>query len=416
MSNCYDAKDLCPSVNKEDRFLSFLPLSHVYERMAGYYLPSFIGAQIAFAESIEKVSQNFTEATPSIMTCVPRLLEKLEAKIKGNALAKGGLAAKIFLWSLNIGEQCRKTKEENKPIGFILSLEHRLAEKLVFSKIKAKLGGKLKLLVSGGGALPQHVGEFFGNIGIRCQQGFGLTETSPFVTVNEFERQIHGTSGRVAPRQQVAIQDIESKELITIQTYHNFKPDFESAEGEILCKGPNIMLGYYNNPSETALVMDAEGWFHTGDIGKFEKGYLKITDRYKNMLKTSLGKNIYPTPIENTYLQSDKIEQIFIIGDKKEFVTAIVIPKEEHLKDFFGLSKQFFEDETDIILDEKIKNWIQEDIKKLSQSLSNYARIRDFIVKRKAFTVDTGELTVTLKQKRKVIEERYKIWIEKMYE
>ena len=416
MSNCYDAKDLCPSVNKEDRFLSFLPLSHVYERMAGYYLPSFIGAQIAFAESIEKVSQNFTEATPSIMTCVPRLLEKLEAKIKGNALAKGGLAAKIFLWSLNIGEQCRKTKEENKPIGFILSLEHRLAEKLVFSKIKAKLGGKLKLLVSGGGALPQHVGEFFGNIGIRCQQGFGLTETSPFVTVNEFERQIHGTSGRVAPRQQVAIQDIESKELITIQTYHNFKPDFESAEGEILCKGPNIMLGYYNNPSETALVMDAEGWFHTGDIGKFEKGYLKITDRYKNMLKTSLGKNIYPTPIENTYLQSDKIEQIFISGDKKEFVTAIVIPKEEHLKDFFGLSKQFFEDETDIILDEKIKNWIQEDIKKLSQSLSNYARIRDFIVKRKAFTVDTGELTVTLKQKRKVIEERYKIWIEKMYE
>jgi long-chain acyl-CoA synthetase len=416
MSNCYDAKDLCPSVNKEDRFLSFLPLSHVYERMAGYYLPSFIGAQIAFAESIEKVSQNFTEATPSIMTCVPRLLEKLEAKIKGNALAKGGLAAKIFLWSLNIGEQCRKTKEENKSIGFILSLKHRLAEKLVFSKIKAKLGGKLKLLVSGGGALPQHVGEFFGNIGIRCQQGFGLTETSPFVTVNEFERQIHGTSGRVAPRQQVAIQDIETKELITIQTYHNFKPDFESAEGEILCKGPNIMLGYYNNPSETALVMDTEGWFHTGDIGKFEKGYLKITDRYKNMLKTSLGKNIYPTPIENTYLQSDKIEQIFIIGDKKEFVTAIVIPKEEHLKDFFGLSKQFFEDETDVILDEKIKNWIQEDIKKLSQSLSNYARIRDFIVKRKAFTVDTGELTVTLKQKRKVIEDRYKIWIEKMYE
>jgi long-chain acyl-CoA synthetase len=416
MSNCYDAKDLCPSVNKEDRFLSFLPLSHVYERMAGYYLPSFIGAQIAFAESIEKVSQNFTEATPSIMTCVPRLLEKLEAKIKGNALAKGGLASKIFLWSLNIGEQCRKTKEENKSIGFILSLKHRLAEKLVFSKIKAKLGGKLKLLVSGGGALPQHVGEFFGNIGIRCQQGFGLTETSPFVTVNEFERQIHGTSGRVAPRQQVAIQDIETKELITIQTYHNFKPDFESAEGEILCKGPNIMLGYYNNPSETALVMDTEGWFHTGDIGKFEKGYLKITDRYKNMLKTSLGKNIYPTPIENTYLQSDKIEQIFIIGDKKEFVTAIVIPKEEHLKDFFGLSKQFFEDETDVILDEKIKNWIQEDIKKLSQSLSNYARIRDFIVKRKAFTVDTGELTVTLKQKRKVIEDRYKIWIEKMYE
>ena len=416
MSNCYDAKDLCPSINKEDRFLSFLPLSHVYERMAGYYLPCFIGAQIAFAESIEKISQNFTEATPSIMTCVPRLLERLEARIKGNALAKGGIAAKIFSWSLGVGEKCRLKKDEGRPMGLSLSIQHQIAEKLVFSKIKSKLGGKLKLLVSGGGALPQHVGEFFGNIGIRCQQGFGLTETSPFVTVNEFDRQVHGTSGRVAPRQQVAIQDIETKEIITIQTYHNFKPDFESKEGEILCKGPNIMLGYYNNPIETALVMDSEGWFHTGDIGKFEKGYLKITDRYKNMLKTSLGKNIYPTPIENNYLQSDKIEQIFIIGDKKEYVTAIIIPKEDHLKDYFGLNKKFFEDEIDVIEDEKIKNWIQEDIKKLSQSLSNYARIRDFVVKRKPFSVDTGELTVTLKQKRKVIEDRYRIWIEKMYE
>ncbi len=416
MSNCYDAKDLCSSINSEDRFLSFLPLSHVYERMAGYYLPTFIGAQIAFAESIEKIAQNFTEAKPTIMTCVPRLLERLEGKIRNNALAKGGISASIFLWSLKTGENVRLRKDDKKSIGPWLALQHLIAEKLVFSKIKAKLGGRLKLLVSGGGALPQHIGEFFGNIGIRCQQGYGLTETSPFVTVNEFERQVHGTSGRVAPRQQVAIQDIETKKLLTVQTYDSFKPDFESQEGEILCKGPNIMKGYYNNPEETALVMDNEGWFHTGDIGKFEKGYLKITDRYKNMLKTSLGKNIYPTPIENTYLQSEKIEQIFIIGDKKEYVTAIIIPKEDHLKDFFGLNKSFFESQEDVIEDEKIKNWIQEDIKKLSQSLSNYARIRDFVVKRKPFSIDTGELTVTLKQKRKVIEDRYKVWIEKLYE
>lgn len=416
MSNCYDAKDLCSSINKEDRFLSFLPLSHVYERMAGYYLPTFIGAQIAFAESIEKVSQNFMEARPSIMTCVPRLLERLEAKIRANALAKGGLPAKIFLWSLKTGETVRLKTEAHEPVGLILKAKHALAEKLVFSKIKAKLGGRLKLLVSGGGALPQHIGEFFGNVGIRCQQGYGLTETSPFVTVNEFERQVHGTSGRVAPRQQVAIQDIETKELITVQTYGSFRPDFESREGEILCKGPNIMLGYYNNPAETALVMDENGWFHSGDIGKFEKGYLKITDRYKNMLKTSLGKNIYPTPIENTYLQSEKIEQIFIIGDQKEYVTAIIIPKEDHLKDFFGLNRSFFETDEDVIEDEKIKEWIQDDIKKLSQSLSNYARIRNFVIKRKPFSVDTGELTVTLKQKRKVIEDRYRSWIEKLYE
>ena len=416
MSNCYDAYELCPSINSDDRFLSFLPLSHVYERMAGYYLPTYIGAQIAFAESIEKVAQNFMEAQPSIMTCVPRLLERLEGRIRGNAVAKGGITLKIFNWCLSVGEQVRLNTENKKSIGPLLKLKHSIAEKLVFSKIKAKLGGRLKLLVSGGGALPQHIGEFFGNVGIRCQQGYGLTETSPFVTVNEFHRQIHGTSGRVAPRQQVAIQNIETKEMITIQTYDSFKEDFECEEGEILCKGPNIMLGYYNNPKETALVMDEEGWFHTGDIGKFHKGYIKITDRYKNMLKTSLGKNIYPTPIENTYLQSDKIEQIFIIGDQREYVTAIIIPKEEKLKDFVGLNNMNFNGDSDIIEDEQLKKWIEEDIKKLSLHLSNYARIRSFVIKRNPFSIESGELTVTLKQKRKVIEERYGQWIDKMYQ
>jgi len=416
MSNCYDAIDLCPSINKDDRFLSFLPLSHVYERMAGYYLPTFIGAQIAFAESIEKVAQNFMEAQPSIMACVPRLLERLESRIKANALGKGGLSAKIFLWSLHMGEKVRIHQENHTSIGPWLKLRHAIAEKLVFSKIKSKLGGRLKLLVSGGGALPQHVGEFFGNIGIRCQQGYGLTETSPFVTVNEFERQIHGTSGRVAPRQEVAIQNIDTKAMITIQTYASFKPDFESEEGEILCKGPNIMKGYYNRPDETAIVMDKDGWFHTGDIGKFEKGYLKITDRYKNMLKTSLGKNIYPTPIENTYLQSEKIEQIFIIGDKREYVTAIVIPKEDQLKDFYGLNGLLLNEDTDVIEQTAVKQWLQEDMKRLSLELSNFARVRDFIVKRKPFSVESGELTVTLKQKRKIIEDNYKVWIEKLYQ
>ncbi len=415
MSNCYDALELCSSINKEDRFLSFLPLSHVYERMAGYYLPTYIGAQIAYTESIEKISQNFQEIHPTIMTCVPRLLERLEGRIRNTAVDKGGISSKIFFWSLKIGEAYRLKMEEKKTIGLILKIQHTIAEKLVFSKIKAKLGGRLKLLVSGGGALPQHVGEFFGNIGIRCQQGYGLTETSPFVSVNEYERQVHGTSGRVAPRQQVAIQHAETKEIITVQTYDSFHPDFECAEGEILCKGPNIMLGYYNNPMETSLVMDADGWFHSGDIGKFEKGYLKITDRLKNMLKTSLGKNIYPTPLENNYLQSERIEQIFIIGDQREYITAIIVPKEDQLKKFFGLNDAFFNDNDPIAEDEKIKSWLEEDLKKLSLQVANYSRIRDFIIKRVPFSVESGELTVTLKQKRKLIEDKYKIWIERLY-
>ncbi|NQW43161.1 MAG: long-chain fatty acid--CoA ligase [Bacteroidetes bacterium] len=415
MSNCYDALELCSSINKEDRFLSFLPLSHVYERMAGYYLPTYIGAQIAYTESIEKIAQNFQEINPTIMTCVPRLLERLESKIRNSAIEKGGISAKIFFWSLKVGETYRYKLEDKKYINPILSLEHWIAEKLVFSKIKLKLGGRLKLLVSGGGALPQHVGEFFGNIGIRCQQGYGLTETSPFVSVNEFERQVHGTSGRVAPRQQVAIQNVETKEIITIQSYTSFQPDFESKEGEILCKGPNIMLGYYNNPKETGIVIDAEGWFHSGDIGKFEKGYLKITDRLKNMLKTSLGKNIYPTPIENTYLQSEKIDQIFIIGDKREYLSAIIVPKEDQLKKIFGLNDSFFITEEHMIEDEKIKSWIEQDIKKLSLQMANYCRIKDFVVKRKPFSIEEGEITVTLKQKRKVIETKYHQWIEGLY-
>lgn len=415
MSNCYDALELCPSINKDDRFLSFLPLSHVYERMVGYYLPTYIGAQIAFAESIEKVSQNFMEATPSIMACVPRLLERMEGKIKANAEAKGGFSLKVFNWSLKVGEATRLNNENKKKNGIALEIQYQLANMLVFSKIKSKLGGRLKLLVSGGGALPQHVGEFFGNIGIRCQQGYGLTETSPFVTVNEFHRQIHGTSGRVAPRQQVAIQNIETKEFLTIQTYDSFKEDFESGEGEILCKGPNVMLGYFNNKIETDIVMDKEGWFHTGDVGRFEKGYIKITDRYKNMLVTSLGKNIYPTPVENNYLKSPKIEQLFVIGDKREFVTALIVPNEDLLNELIQKNNIVIDPNTDFLINEVVKKWLEEDVKKHSNELANYARIRHFLVKIKPFTIESGEITITLKQKRKVIENNYATEIETLY-
>jgi len=415
MSNCYDALELCPSIDKEDRFLSFLPLSHVYERMAGYYLPTYIGAQIAFAESIEKISQNFMEATPSIMACVPRLLERMEGRIKANAEAKGGVSQKIFNWSLKVGEAVRLNNENKKTNGIVLKIQYQIANKLVFDKIKSKLGGRLKLLVSGGGALPQHVGEFFGNIGIRCQQGYGLTETSPFISVNEFHRQMHGTSGRVAPRQKVAIQNIDTKEFITVQTYDSFEEDFESVEGEILCKGPNVMLGYFNNKLETDIVMDKDGWFHTGDIGRFEKGYIKITDRFKNMLVTSLGKNIYPTPVENIYLKSKKIEQLFIIGDKREFVTAIIIPNEDVLRDFISKNSLANDIEIDFISNEMIRKWIEEDVKKYSNELANYARIRHFLVKIKPFSIESGEMTITLKQKRKVIENNYATEIETLY-
>lgn len=414
MSNCYDGKVLVPAISKSDKFLSFLPLSHVYERMI-YFLGTYIGAQIAYAESIDKIVQNLGEAKPTIMACVPRLLEKVEDKVRRNAIEQGGLKYKIFLWAIGIGEKHRKKKEAEKSIGLLLGLQHQLAEKLVYSKIKARMGGKVKLMVSGGGALAKFVGEFFGNIGIKVQEGYGLTETSPFITVNEFHRQVFGTTGRVGPSQQVAIQNYETMQMITVQSYDSFSPDFECEEGEILVKGPNIMRGYFNKPQETAEVIDQDGWFHTGDIGKFEEGYLKITDRLKNMLKTSLGKNIFPTPIENTYLKSDLIEQVFLIGDKQEYVTGIVVPNKEELIKQFNLTESFFQEKDAFIQDEKIVSWIEADLKKFGASLAKFEQMRNVLIKRNPFTLEDGEMTPTQKIKRKVVIEKYKEQIASLY-
>ncbi len=414
MSNCYDGKVLVPAISKSDKFLSFLPLSHVYERMI-YFLGTYIGAQIAYAESIDKIVQNLGEAKPTIMACVPRLLEKVEDKVRRNAIEQGGLKYKIFLWAIGVGESHRKKKEAEQSIGLLLGVQHKLAEKLVFSKIKARMGGNIKLMVSGGGALAKFVGEFFGNIGIKVQEGYGLTETSPFITVNEFHRQVFGTTGRVGPSQQVAIQNYETMQMITVQSYDSFNPDFESEEGEILVKGPNIMQGYYNKPQETAEVIDQDGWFHTGDIGKFEEGYLKITDRLKNMLKTSLGKNIFPTPIENTYLKSDLIEQVFLIGDKQEYVTGIVVPNKEELIKQFNLTESFFQEKDAFIQDEKIVSWIEADLKKFGASLAKFEQMRNVLIKRNPFTLEDGEMTPTQKIKRKVVIEKYKKEIASLY-
>jgi long-chain acyl-CoA synthetase len=415
MSNCYDAKDLCPAITSDDLYLSFLPLSHVFERLATMYLSTYIGAQVAFAENIDKVAQNIQEMRPTLMAAVPRLLERVHDKVYKSATEKGGASAKIFLWALKVGGEARVRRDEGKMVGPLLAMQVAIAEKLVYSKIKAKMGGRLKMFVSGAGALPVHVGEFFANLGMRVQEGYGLSETSPLVTVNEFERQVYGTVGRVAPRQQVAIQNIETKEIVALQTYDSFEPNYQSEEGEILVKGPNVMQGYWNRPEATAEVFDAEGWFHTGDIGKFDRGYLKITDRLKNMLKTSLGKNIYPTQIENVLLRSSKLEQVFIIGDKREYLTAIIHPNMDELKTAFGGRKDYFEVSDPFIQDEEIKKWMQEDVKKLSENLAKFERIKDFVVKREPFSVEAGDMTITLKIKRKVVMEKYADEIEAMY-
>ncbi|MCC7533926.1 MAG: long-chain fatty acid--CoA ligase [Bacteroidia bacterium] len=415
MSNVLMAVDLIPIVNKNYRFMSFLPLSHVYERMATYYLCSYVGSEIAFAQSLEALSSNIMEAQPTAILTVPRLLERIEERVRKTTATAGGFKLKIFEWALKIGERRRLNKEQNIPNTLDLNIQLAIAEKLVFSKIKQKLGGKMQIMISGGGALPQHVGEFFGNIGVTVCEGYGLTETSPLVCVNEPHRQVFGTVGRIGKGCTVAIQNPDTKEIITTQNHDSFDPDFESAEGEILVKGPNVMQGYWNLPNETASSIDTDGWLHTGDVGKFYKGYLKITDRIKNILVNSFGKNVYPTPIENAYLKSNRIEQIFLIGDKQEYLTAIIVPSMEEMKEKFGMDDNYFKSDNDFIEDENVYAWIEEDMRKQEKELGKFERVRHFCIKRKPFSLEAEEMTPTQKIKRKVVEKKYADAIKKMY-
>lgn len=407
--------DQIPVIDETETFLSFLPLSHVFERTATYHVCLAQGCKIAFAQSLELLAKNMGEIRPTVMNCVPRLLERIHDKAYKNGTAGGGAKAKIFLWAMGIGKKHREALEAKKKPGLILSTQHKLADKLVFSKIKEKTGGRLKFMISGGGALPKNVGEFFGDLGIKILEGFGLTETSPVMSVTEYHRQVYGTVGRIIPGIEVGIQDVESKKTHTIQSHETFKENFESEEGEIIVRGHCVMKGYWNKPEETANVIDSDGWFHTGDIGRFYRGNLQITDRLKNMLVNAYGKNIYPTPVENTYLKSQRIEQVFLIGDKREYVSAIVVPSQDALKESFGLGDDFF-NRPEIFIDEKgIVDWVGEDIKRLSNELAKFERIKTFKVKRQPFSMEAGEITPTMKAKRKVIEKKYEGDIEALY-
>jgi len=404
-----------PIIESDDLFLSFLPLSHVFERTATYHVCLAAGCQIAFAQSLDLLAKNMGEVRPTVMNCVPRLLERIHDRAMKSGTEAGGMKAKIFLWALKTGRQHREVKAAGKKPNPILGYQQKLAEKLVFSKIKARTGGRLKFMISGGGALPKNIGEFFGDLGIKVLEGFGLTETSPVMSVTENHRQVYGTTGRVIPGIEVAIQNVDTKHIYTIQTHENFKEDFTSEEGEIIVRGHCVMKGYWNKPEETASVIDPEGWFHTGDIGRFYLGNLQITDRLKNMLVNAYGKNIYPTPVENTYLKSPKIEGVFLIGDKREYITAIVVPAKETLQETFNLKESFFEQPDLFIEDKEIVDWIGQDIKRLSNELAKFERIKNFKVKRKPFSMDEGEITPTLKAKRKVIEKKYAGPIDEMY-
>jgi long-chain acyl-CoA synthetase len=391
ISNVNGVLDVFP-ITKDDIFLSFLPLCHIFERMGGYYTAFAAGCTVYYAESIEKVATNLLEARPTLMTSVPRLFERIQSRIIKNVESQSVTKQKIFYWALDIGKKYYAEKRKGS-VPLALSTKYKVADKLVFKKIRDRTGGRLRFFISGGAALSKELGEFFEAAGIKIVEGYGLTESSPVITANRFDDYKFGTVGKPLPGVEVKI----------------------ASDGEILARGPNIMKGYYKKKKETAETV-IDGWLHTGDIGTFDsEGFLLITDRKKHLFKTSAGKYIAPTPIENIFMASKYIDQFVLIGDKRMFLSALIVPDYEALKEFADAHKIPYKNESELTSNEQIYKLIEDDMGKLQKKLANYERVRKFALLDKPFTIETGEITPSLKIKRKVVEEKYNYLIEKMY-
>jgi len=387
-NNIYTNIKACQLVLKfteEDRFLSFLPFCHAYERTAGYYLAMLSGAEIHFAKNIDTISAQMPEVKPTILICVPRLLEKMYNRILDSPNTLTGLKKKLSIWAINMAKE--RTVQRS-------SLQWKIANTLVFKKISAKTGGELRLMCSGGGALNKNISEFFNYLGVCVIEGYGMTEHSPVISVNPPENNKPGTVGP-------ALHKVEAK---------------IAGDGEILIKSKSVMLGYYKKPSDTEETI-INGWLHTGDIGEMDvEGFIKITDRKKALFKTSGGKYIAPTQIEELLKQLNYIEQILVIGNERMFVTSLIVPEIEQMKALAKKLNVSYSNENELHENKEILKHIEKDINLLQKNLATYEKVRRFTLLKKPFTVEENEMTPTLKIKRKIVEEKYKDVIEKMYE
>jgi long-chain acyl-CoA synthetase len=392
-SNIKSAAEAIP-FGTTDVLLSFLPLSHSFERMAGYYTGLACGATLAFAESVETVRENMLEVRPTIVTTVPRLFERIQSRIIKQVDAGSPLRQRLFHWAMGVGREYAAGTREGKA-SLNLKVRHALADRLVFAKVKSRTGGRMRFFCSGGAALGKEFGEFFEAIGLSIIEGYGLTESSPVISVNRLDNYRFGTVGH-------PIRGVEVR----------IAPD-----GEILARGPNIMRGYWNNPEATAEVIDGEGWLHTGDIGAIDaEGFIRITDRKKHLFVSSGGKNIAPQPIENLFLSNKYIEQFMLIGDRRMFLTALIVPDFDALKEYADSRGIAYATNTDLAAHPTINELIQTNIHSIQKDLANYERVRRFTLLDRHFSIEDGELTPTQKVRRSVIEERYARLIEGMYE
>lgn len=404
---------------EDDHHLSFLPLSHAFERTAGHTAVLAAGATISYAESIEAVSQNLQEVQPTLMISVPRMFEKVYNRVTKQASEGSVVQEKVFEWAVRVGERYAEAKQSSGPgPGVLLRAQKALAHRLVFSKLHEKLGGHLRFAVSGGAALPEDIGTFFQAAGITIIEGYGLTETAPVLTINPMDAPRYGTVGHILPGVTVAIQPLDGEELAGTVSGNDYPTSLTTPEGEILVKGPNVMRKYWGRPEETRAAFDKDGWYHSGDVGRFVDGYLKITDRIKHMVVTEGGKNVYPGPIEESFKTKGWINQIVVIGEGRPFLAALVVPEFESLRMRVrneGIDESRY-DAAELLELDAVQTLFQDLFTEYNRDAAAHEKIRNFRLLNAPFTVDEGTLTPTLKLRRGVIEEHYGDRIEAMYE
>jgi long-chain acyl-CoA synthetase len=377
-----------------DTGLSFLPLSHIFERMAGHYLMFATGTSIAYAESIDTVAANMQEVRPTLVLSVPRLYEKMYARILETALTGGFLKKKIFFWARDVAERWANEKLAGKEPGGLLALQYTIAQKLVFSKLKARTGGRLRYFVSGGAPLSPDINKFFYAAGLEILEGYGLTETSPVIAVNTPENFRIGTVGKLVDGAEVKIAD----------------------DGEILTRGPNVMKGYYNKPDATREAIEPDGWFHTGDIGELNDGFLAITDRKKDLIVTAGGKKVAPQPLENKVKTNKYVAQAVMIGDKRKFPSMLIVPNFDQLERWATRNNIIWTDRAQLLRMPTIQAKIEKEVNKELEGAAHFELPKKIGLLEHDFSIEAGELTPTQKVKRRAIDKHYKALIDSLYE
>jgi long-chain acyl-CoA synthetase len=378
---------------RDDSALSVLPLSHVLERMA-MYMYLYHGMATYFGEALEAIGQNLREVKPTIFVGVPRIFEKIFERVKERTAEKGRLNVALLNWAVSVGKQHARLSTRHMKIPARLELERKVADKLIFSKLREALGGRIRLLISGGAPLPEELGLVYIGAGLTIVQGYGLTETSPVLTAGMAEDNRVGTVGKPIRNVEVRI----------------------AADGEIEARGPNVMLGYYNRPEETRAVFTADGWFKTGDIGTIdEDGFLRITDRKKELLKTSGGKYIAPQPIEEMIKGSRFVSQVVLVGNGRKFPAALIVPDWERVESYAQLKGIKVSNHAQLCKHPRIIDLFERQIARFTTDLAQFERIKKVALLENELTIDGGELTPTLKVKRRVIDQKYQKLIDALY-